>query len=228
MPQQTTMELPRAAVERKRDGLRQMLRDGTQAQHRALDQQPSLRELLEPGVTVDKYAAVLAMLLGWYRAFEPALTAALGTYAPDDIQERLKTPLLLCDLTFLGITPVSAHECPTLPSLETPEAALGAAYVVEGATLGGTIICRHLREHLPQSTPLHFYSAYGDARGAMWQKFLVHLETKVHRDEMRARAVVAAQDTFASLDRWVACRSTQICANANDSNPARNRAAASP
>lgn len=203
MQQQDNAELPRAAVSKDCSSLRQILRESTQTQHRALDQQPRLRRLLDQGITIDQYATVLVMLLDWYRVFEPALIAALGKFAPDDMQERLKTPLLLHDLAELGIRHNSGSECQALPSLGSPEAALGAAYVVEGATLGGAIICKHLRERLRPLTPLKFYSAYGDARGAMWQRFLAHLETKVLGEEMRARAVTAACETFGSLDRWV-------------------------
>jgi heme oxygenase (biliverdin-IX-beta and delta-forming) len=183
--------------------LRQRLRDATSAQHRALDQRPCLRVLLEPSVTIDDYANVLAMLLPWYRAFEPALIAALGDLAPADMQARLKTPLILRDLQALERIPEAACDSSLLPTLLCPEAALGAAYVSEGATLGGAVICRNLRAHLPESTPLHFYSAYGDARGAMWQNFIVHLENKMQEEAMLAHAMAGACATFASLDFWI-------------------------
>lgn len=203
MQRRETLKRTSAAEPKDDIRLRQRLRSATSVQHRALDQQPCLRILLEPSVTIDDYAKALAILLPWYRAFEPALIAALGGFVPSDMQERLKTPLLRRDLEALERVPEATCDGSLLPQLESPEAALGAAYVSEGATLGGAVICRNLRAHLPASTPLHFYSVYGDARGAMWQKFIAHLENTVRGEAMVAHAMAGAINTFTSLDRWM-------------------------
>lgn len=54
--------------------------------------------------------------------------------------------------------------------------ALGALYVLEGATLGGQVIIKRLKKNEPFSTlPLAYYNVYADHTGVMWTQFLENI-----------------------------------------------------
>jgi len=100
---------------------------------------PTLDALATPG----GYAAALRALHAFHAAWEPAVWRAPGVDAAglDEIGRR-KLPLLERDLRALGIAPCAVR--PPAPRLPDAAAALGALYVLEGATLGGRVIHRHV------------------------------------------------------------------------------------
>jgi hypothetical protein len=77
-------------------------------------------------------------------------------------------------------------------------------YVLEGATLGGAFIHRHLAA-LPAlaSLRLRAFSPYGERTGVMWHAYRRATRAHVADRGDPARVVAAARDTFAALARWV-------------------------
>lgn len=92
--------------------------------------------------------------------------------------------------------------CPGFPLLDTIPRALGCAYVLEGATLGGAVILRHLGRTLGVTRERGgaFFGSYGSASGPMWKEFCGALAAC---DEPAEPAVAAARETFATLDGWL-------------------------
>jgi heme oxygenase len=81
--------------------------------------------------------------------------------------------------------------------------ALGRLYVLEGSTLGGTFIDRHLAG-LPAlgGVRLGAFSPYGAETGSMWRAFRrVVCERAVDRCDVR-RVVAGARTTFGALAAW--------------------------
>ena len=76
-------------------------------------------------------------------------------------------------------------------------------YVFEGATLGGQIIGRHLRDGLriDRGNGAAFFGGYGDETGAMWMRFSRHVDTSSIIDT--EAAVGAAVETFEKLQVWL-------------------------
>lgn len=74
--------------------------------------------------------------------------------------------------------------------------ALGMLYVVEGASLGGNVILKRLRDKGANRTELAFLHPYGKDSGLMWRRFLSAAETEIGADtgarEMACRGAVAA------------------------------------
>ncbi len=64
------------------------------------------------------------------------------------------------------------------PPLTSEAEALGALYVLEGATLGGRIIRRELAVRGASLTGLEFLDPYGEAAGDRWRSFLAVLELR--------------------------------------------------
>lgn len=146
---------------------------------------------------------------GFHAPLERELADAPGLAAslPDHAQRR-KLALLDADLRDLGVDPATVPDCPAVPRLDTTARALGAAYVVEGATLGGTGISRHVRAHVPSPAPdaCRFFSPYGSRTGGMWRAFqsaLAAYELEHGGVAGHPGVLAAADETFAALEAWL-------------------------
>ncbi|WP_371745658.1 biliverdin-producing heme oxygenase [Myxococcus sp. CA033] len=168
--------------------------------------------LLEPGLTLQGYRRHLEALHGFHLPVEDQLTTLLGAALPGlRLQERVKVPWLEADLRALGHdTPSLARlpGCPEPPPLLGLPEALGSCYVLEGATLGGQLILRHLRRHF-EGTPAGdfvFFRAYGDDVGPRWRAFgevLTRASVDAADPAFDDRVVKGAQDTFDAFERWL-------------------------
>ncbi|MCP3058600.1 biliverdin-producing heme oxygenase [Myxococcus sp. K38C18041901] len=168
--------------------------------------------LLEPGLTLDGYRRHLEALYGFHQPVEERLGAVLTEALPAlHLRERLKRPWLEADLRALGHDAASLARlprCPEPPSLPSLPEALGGCYVLEGATLGGQLILRHLRRHF-EGAPAGdfvFFRAYGDDVGPKWRGFAEVL-TRAAEDSSEPhfedRVVRGAQDTFDAFEHWL-------------------------
>lgn len=132
---------------------------------------------------------------------------ALGLAAPS----RSHTRSLTRDLLALGIDPANLPRAPTalLPKLPSLAQALGACYVLEGATLGGRVILRDLQARLGSeiADATSFFGGRGDSVGPTWQEFRAVLDRFGQQHEAQLVHVVAgAERTFqAMLDWFAAC-----------------------
>ena len=94
----------------------------------------------------------------------------------DECRERnfRKTALHIDDLKALGATPdflARAPLCRELPDVASSARLFGCLYVIEGATLGGQVITRHLHTHLglTPACGASFFSGYGAQTGSRWK-----------------------------------------------------------
>ena len=92
-------------------------------------------------------------------------------------------------------------------ALQSEAEALGALYVLEGATLGGRIILRELAARGVRLDDLQFLDPYGDRAGERWRSFVQILEQRGAADpEGVERGAILAFD-FAE-----ACLSEKVLA----------------
>ena len=174
---------------------------------RAESAMPTLDEL----TSLDRYVRCLSDLHGFYAAWEPAVWATPGVSAvvPDG-DARRKTPLLARDLRALG-QPVDClvrdGEAPTALRMSCGEA-LGALYVLEGATLGGRVIMRHIAEPLglPVDAGLSFFHGYGERTGPMWSAFGCSLQRWADAGGSQEAAVAGATSCFTAFESWLYSR----------------------
>lgn len=178
------------------------LRTGTADEHAAVEQ---ALDLLDADLTAGRLAAVLARMHGFWLAAEAGLDAwaAAEPAAAAGVRwaDRRRAHVFAADLAALGAGP--AAQRPELPSLPDTDAALGRLYVLEGSTLGGVFIDRHLAG-LPQlaGTSLRAFSPYGDRTGAMWHGFRSATRAHVAAGGDAGRVVAAARQTFTALGAW--------------------------
>ena len=145
------------------------------------------------------YRTWLERLYGFHAIWEPQVAAALND--PAFFEPRRKLALLAADLGD-DANALATLPRPTLPTpLATVPDALGSMYVLEGSTLGGQLIARHVRATL--GLPAHYHAAYGPRSGAMWRGFQDKLGgTVAAKDE--DRVLDAARATFVHLREWLA------------------------
>jgi len=190
-------------VTEDRDVLRR-LRTETAAEHQAVE---DTLDLLAPDLTPERLVAALTRLHGFWTAAEAGLDAwavtAPGDAAAVDWSRRRRAQLYAADLAALGAVPAVVEQ-PALPPVEGTDEALGRLYVLEGSTLGGVFIDRHLAS-LPQLAPtggLQAFSPYGEETGAMWHGYRQTTRARVAAGGDADRLVAAARDTFAALAAW--------------------------
>lgn len=184
-----------------------VLRRETRALHDRIEQNPQMRRLLADDLDRSAYRHLLMRTYGFYRPLEAAL-AAQGAF--ERFGTAPKRPALEQDLRALGVPEeawAAVPQCGDLPAVDTVPQALGCMYVLEGASLGGRLIARHLADVLgigPEDGAA-FYNGALQPAGAGWRAF-----RRAAVDVMPAyagqvpAAVTAARDTFRTLDAWMA------------------------
>jgi len=156
------------------------------------------------------YQSWLARFLGLYEPLECSLAKfsewnSLGL----SMLARDHSICLVDDLVALGIDPRkplrASHTL--LPDLPTFAHAIGALYVIEGATLGGRLILRdlELRIGAPIAGATRFFGGRGEAVGPMWQSFRAALdEFSLQQPQLCNDVVVGAERTFRAMLVWFA------------------------
>ena len=177
------------------------LRAATASAHEALERDLGWEARV---ATLSGYRDLLGRLHGFHAAWEPAIGAALDDAAFFDARRRLAP--LGDDLAFLGL---SGSEIAALPlarpiGLADPASAMGALYVLEGSTLGGRVIGRHIAAaHGLSGEGLAYYSGHGPRTGAMWSAFRARLDAFDGEGEA---VVAAANETFDAMRLWLTPR----------------------
>jgi heme oxygenase len=117
--------------------------------------------------------------------------------------------LLIRDLLAIGATRQQVANVPdaAVPEFAGPAGALGCCYVIEGATLGGQLIARHLKTvlQLDPANGAALFNGYGRATGAMWRSFCSVLNAEVRNPLSHRTAAAAACATFDHLDACLRC-----------------------
>ncbi len=196
-----------APPEARSDVLR-MLRTGTASEHEQVER---ALDLLDPELDRGRLTHVMGLLHGFWRAAEAGLDAWAAGFPADahavDWARRRRAPLFAADLAALGAH--ASAEQPQLPALEGTDEALGRLYVLEGATMGGTFIDRHLAG-LPglAGVRLRAFTPYGSDTGAMWHAFRRVTRDRVADGGDADAVVTSARDTFRLLAEW--CRPAAV------------------
>lgn len=184
----------------------QQLREQTRAEHELLE---ARIDLLGRSWSPLFYRSLLEKFYGFYSVIEPqTFRFEEWRHLGINVEERRKIGLLTLDLQHAGLTSTEIEalpRCQNVPTLVCFAQALGCAYVLEGATLGGQIITRHLRGELgvaPESGSAFFFS-YGDEVGPRWREFVEVLNSYESSADEQTALVDSARETFCALDSWL-------------------------
>lgn len=186
------------------DDVLRLLRTGTAAEH---DDVERTLDLLDPSLDRARLAHTLDLMHGFWRAAEAGLDGWAARLPADaegvEWPRRRRARLFAADLHALGAA-ISAP-VPELSPVGGTDEALGRMYVLEGSTLGGVFIDRHLAG-LPDldGVRVRAFSPYGDETGAMWAAFRRATRARVAAGGNSGAMVASARTTFAALAEW--CR----------------------
>jgi heme oxygenase len=182
------------------------LRDETAEHHQRVERG---LDLMRDDLTRPRWTRLVGRFYGFYQPWEVAVERAVnGGELAVIVADRRKVAWLERDLADLAV-PSSQREalprCARLPALDSPARVLGSMYVLEGATLGGQHISRHVEKTLGLSggRGYSFFRSYGAETGRMWQAFrrtVLALAPALDADTM----VEAACQTFDRFHNWLA------------------------
>lgn len=177
------------------------VRVATAEHHRRLEALPSQTRLMAHADDPAEYRSTLIRLYG----FHAPLAAAFAREAPAlfaGIRLGRHVEALRHDLFDLGLSAAdvaSVPLCTALPSLGTLDQALGCAYVVEGSSLGGRVIFKHLSQR-SGAGPLRFFAGDGEHTASAWRGFCAQLNAEVTCVD---EACASACATFEVLTAWL-------------------------
>jgi heme oxygenase (biliverdin-IX-beta and delta-forming) len=182
------------------------LREATRDQHENLE---NTVDVMGEVFSLENYKTLLTKFYRFYAAIEPKVAENDLAGAGFDFGARRKTPLLEKDLEALGILEkVRAHVAPWngVPDVSSLSRAFGSIYVMEGATLGGQVITRHLKQDfgLTADNGAAFFSSYGAQVGAMWKSFKATLTAYAEQNGDEEQIIGAARETFDSFSNCFA------------------------
>jgi len=176
------------------------LKQETAAEHAAIE---AAAGVMDSALSLASYQCYLEQSYAFYAVVEPLLHElgawqALGLPA----EERTKLPLLEADLETLG-SDVARLPRAVPPRLPGVAEAYGCLYVLEGSTLGGRVISRHVQARLGSGVPRAFLEAYGSRTGERWQAFRAALAGAPRSRDVDARIIVGAKATFEAFTAWL-------------------------
>ncbi|MBO9675596.1 MAG: biliverdin-producing heme oxygenase [Sphingobacteriaceae bacterium] len=182
-----------------------LLRTETAENHKKLESLMFVNEIMNNSLSIEQYKKLLTVNYIIHQKLENTLANMLDadTAAALEMNSRLKLSALEKDLNYWGIDSL------TLPGLDfelyLPQKniaeVLGALYVLEGATLGGNVIKRHILANpnfKGKEGGLNYYGVYGEELSIRWKKFVSVLNERVQESDYKP-CINSANQTFNNL-----------------------------
>lgn len=177
------------------------LKDETALLHQALENLPLSKKLLGNHLLIEDYLIYLDLM-------EDVVSEVESTIFPflvdeiSDLSERRKSKSLFRDFQALDYRKPNQKKIFHLSKeeVQTPFA-LGILYVIEGSTLGGKVIYKHIQKTLglnEKSGAAYFYG-YGEKTGELWKNFLFQLTEYEQLNQNGDRIIAGANFAFQSI-----------------------------
>ncbi len=179
----------------------------TASAHESLENSSLMMPLHRGEVTAAYYQQLLIKFYGIFMPLEESVKLhqqALASFLPD-IDQRRKATALTKDLAFMN-TDTSDIALHNFKEINSPAAALGAMYVMEGSTLGGRFIAKTIQKHLniDPEEGITFFSGYGQDTGTKWKLFQEGLlNFEANNSEAVPEVIAAANYVFKEFDLWI-------------------------
>lgn len=181
----------------------QLLRQRTAAQHTKLEATKISTDLLRPDATVQMYMTYLAHMRG-VMAFAEHHVYPVLAHLFADISERGKLAAIDSDIETLArmTTRPATKPLPVSTEPMTTAFAMGYMYVIEGSTLGGRMLLKHVKTTLgfDEEAGARFFSGYGANTGTMWKQFLQILTGYAVGNECEEEVIAGANHAFKIIE----------------------------
>lgn len=189
--------------------LQRQLRSATHAAHVRLNHHPLLNQVTRPTLERWHYTLILQAYWSFYQVAEAHIRACLASGMTSFIYtDRYKTDWLAQDLCHFGLTPGSAGCCPFTLDLVKPKNTaelIGMMYPLEGSTLGGQVISKHLVRNLDVTgiSGGRFFNGYGDQTERFWLEFNDFASRSLETQGEREQACAYANYLFEKLEAFL-------------------------
>ena len=150
-----------------------------------------------------KYVACLQLIHGVVAAWEQKSAENSPKNLRTFFVARQRKAMLERDLAWFGISQPD-NQRPVLPEMNDDASLLGAMYVMEGSTLGGQYIARHVEKilNLTDGNGNAYFRGYQQQTGLMWKESCEMLRTKV-LDSDAEIAIDSAKAMFSVFGSWM-------------------------
>jgi heme oxygenase len=159
-------------------------------------------------VTATDYRQFLERSYGFVAPLERSLAATRGLDRIVDTRRFCKAELLRRDLQGFRVADTAIEELPqcAIPPFDTPEVALGWAFVVERSTLSHGGVFRHLASVMPGDVAFTsaYLKVYFGAVGENWKSFADAFDGVAVGPQRLQHAIDAARAAFRLHRAW--CR----------------------
>lgn len=151
----------------------------------------------------DRYVGCLRRVYGMVAAWEEWSAGNSPEWMRSLLGNRQRRGLLERDLAWFGVVPLDKAR-PALPELKDDASLLGAMYVMEGSTLGGRLIARHVERVLGLSAGVGdaYFRGHNQQTGTLWKEFCGVLQARVP-DRETDTVIVAAKTMFQVFGSWM-------------------------
>lgn len=182
-----------------------LLRTETAESHKDLESLMFVNDIMNNSLSEDNYKSLLTVNYIIHKELESKLAEMLDSDIANklELNTRLKLSALEKDLNYWKInlnTIPAIQDNLFVPNKNNAEV-LGAMYVLEGATLGGNVIKKHILANpnfANKEGGLNYYGVYGEELGIKWKKFVSVLNEMVVEADYE-RCINSANKMFNNL-----------------------------
>ncbi|WP_026898186.1 biliverdin-producing heme oxygenase [Daejeonella oryzae] len=175
--------------------LSEKLKKETLESHQALEK--VLIQKIKSVNTLEDYSEILNWFYNFYSPIESQVDQYISENILNDYSQRRKSASLAHDIISVnGTLPENPRQ--TGVQIENVYDALGALYVMEGSTIGGSIISKMISDRLGLQNKefLTYFNSYGENTMSMWKSFKESLDQFPATGEQQLRVVKSANNTF--------------------------------
>ena len=158
---------------------------------------------MHPGLDRAQYVRCLRQIYGVVAAWEERAAEIAPEWMQSALAARQRKHLLELDLTWFEVKDRDLGR-PILPEMNDIPSLFGSMYVMEGSTLGGQLIARHLEAtlNLKQGKGDAYFYGHGNKTGPLWKEFGELLKMRVEDDQSEA-VIASAKAMFATFGEWM-------------------------
>ncbi len=186
--------------------------------HKQLELNSLSLALLSDTVNQSIYCTYLARLYRFVKGFEQYVYPELGQYFLN-INDRKKAQFIEGDLKAHHIAidkDTLLEEALFRDTYTDVYVAAGSLYVLEGSTLGGQIIVKHLQKTMPSGfVNTAYFSGYQQRTGSMWKEFLQQLTALPQSKQQEQQIISGAITTFKIIDGLLSNNNEKVIAYEN-------------
>lgn len=177
----------------------QRLRQETEADHRAVE---GAVPLMHEGLSTAQYIQCIRQIHGVVAAWEERAAEVVPLWLRPAILARQRKQLLERDLAWFSAEKDDRRSA--LPEMNDLPSFFGTMYVMEGSTLGGQFIARHVEKvlHLNEGQGSSYFRGHGSQTGPMWKEFCEMLRLRILDDQTDA-VVLSAKAMFRTFGAWM-------------------------